>query len=127
MAPSVTAGAHRAFPELGADRPYHQPVDVKGRITVGDHDLALAAAIDGIGPAFIFEDVAQEALASGPVVRILADWCPPFSGQMLYYPRQRRVSSALRAFIEMARHRALLGAARGGDARRSSPSAYEDV
>ena len=27
LAPSVTAGAHTAFPELGADRPYHQPVD----------------------------------------------------------------------------------------------------
>ena len=25
MAPSVTAGAHTAFPELRADRPYHQP------------------------------------------------------------------------------------------------------
>ena len=27
MAPSVTALAHRAFPELRADRPYHQPAD----------------------------------------------------------------------------------------------------
>jgi hypothetical protein len=25
MTPSVTALAHRAFPDLGADRPYHQP------------------------------------------------------------------------------------------------------
>jgi hypothetical protein len=27
MAPSVTAGAHRAFPELRADRPQHRPGD----------------------------------------------------------------------------------------------------
>ena len=27
VAPSVTAWAHTAFPELGADRPYHQPGD----------------------------------------------------------------------------------------------------
>jgi hypothetical protein len=27
LAPSVTAGAHTAFPELRADRPYRQPGD----------------------------------------------------------------------------------------------------
>jgi len=36
-------------------------------------------------------------------VRLLEDWCPTIPGFMLYYPRQRRVSSALRAFIDMAK------------------------
>ncbi len=77
-------------------------LDVKGRVSVGDQDLALAAAIDSIGPAFLFEDVAQEAIASGRLVRVLDDWCPRFAGPVLYYPQQRRVSSALRTFIDMA-------------------------
>jgi DNA-binding transcriptional LysR family regulator len=81
-------------------------LDVRGRISVGDQDLALAAATDGIGPAFIFEDVARDAIASGQLVRVLEDWCPPFPGPMLYYPQQRRVCSALRTFIDMARAKA---------------------
>ena len=78
-------------------------IDPKGRITVGDQDLAVAAALAGIGPAYIFEDAAKEALVRGGVVRVLDDWCQPFPGLVLYYPQQRRISSALRAFIEMAR------------------------
>jgi DNA-binding transcriptional LysR family regulator len=38
-------------------------------------------------------------------VRVLADWCPRFPGFMLYYPRQRWMPSALRAFIDMVRER----------------------
>jgi DNA-binding transcriptional LysR family regulator len=34
---------------------------------------------------------------------VLEDWCPPYPGFMLYYPRQRRVTSALRAFIDLIR------------------------
>jgi hypothetical protein len=37
LAPSVTALAHRAFPELGADRPYHRTINVgdDSRMQVG--------------------------------------------------------------------------------------------
>ncbi|MNL38060.1 LysR substrate binding domain protein [compost metagenome] len=42
-------------------------------------------------------------LQAGRLLRVLEDWCPLVPGFMLYYPRQRRVSSALRAFIDMAR------------------------
>jgi DNA-binding transcriptional LysR family regulator len=79
-------------------------IDPKGRITVGDHDLALSAALDGIGPALLFEDVVRDALSTGRLVRVLEDWCPLFPGPMLYHPQQKRVSSALRALIEMVRH-----------------------
>jgi DNA-binding transcriptional LysR family regulator len=78
-------------------------VDVPGRITLGDQDLMLRAALDGLGPAFVFEELVGAELADGRLVRVLEEWCPSFPGFMLYYPRQRRMSSALRAFIDMAR------------------------
>lgn len=42
-------------------------------------------------------------LASGALVRVLEDWCPPFPGFLLYYPRQRQLSAVLEAVIETLR------------------------
>lgn len=80
-------------------------MDVKGQLTLGDPRLIMDAAVDGLGLACVFEDFAREQLRSGKLVRVLEDWCPPFPGFMLYYPRQRRMTSALRAFIDLACHR----------------------
>jgi hypothetical protein len=40
MAPSVTAGAHGVFPELGADRPDRQPGSAKAFARRGFHPIA---------------------------------------------------------------------------------------
>jgi len=45
----------------------------------------------------------KSAIEDGRLIRVLSDWCPSFPGFLLYYPRQRRMSSALRAFIDMAK------------------------
>ena len=34
-------------------------------------------------------------LASGALVRVLEDWCPPFPGYFLYYPSRRQQPPAL--------------------------------
>jgi DNA-binding transcriptional LysR family regulator len=78
-------------------------IDVKGRVTVGTMHLVLRTVLDGAGLGFAFEDAVTEHIRQGRLVRVLEDWCPYFPGFMLYYPRQRRTSSALRAFIDMAR------------------------
>jgi DNA-binding transcriptional LysR family regulator len=78
-------------------------IDGKGHLTVGDAQLAIRAAVDGIGLAFTLEDTVAPLIEEGKLIRVLDDWCPRFPGFMLYYPRQRRMSSALRAFIDMAR------------------------
>ncbi len=78
-------------------------VDVPGRLSVGDSQLAMRAALDGVAIAFLPEFRLQPYIASGQLVCVLEDWCPPTTRLMMYYPRQRRMSSALRAFIDMAR------------------------
>lgn len=77
--------------------------DVPGRLALSDVHAEVRAAADGIGIGYVPENYVAGLLASGKLVRLLEDWCPTIPGFMLYYPRQRRVSSALRAFIDMAR------------------------
>jgi len=78
-------------------------LDVPGRISLSDVHAEVRAAVDGIGIGSVPETYVTELLAVGKLVRLLEDWCPTIPGFMLYYPRQRRVSSALRAFIDMAK------------------------
>ena len=78
-------------------------VSVGGRIIVNDSDLAVRAAVDGLGIAYAAEAVADPFLRSGQLVRVLEDWSPSFEGFFLYYPGHRQVPVALRALIDMLR------------------------
>jgi DNA-binding transcriptional LysR family regulator len=77
------------------------PLD--GRVIVNDTDLAVRAAVDGLGIAYTIEALADPFLRSGQLVRVLEDWSPSFEGLFLYYPGQRQVPVALRALIDMLR------------------------
>lgn len=81
-------------------------VAVEGSLVVDNLDLLLRAAIDGAGLAFTFEQHVAPYLASGALVRVLEDWCPPFSGYFLYYPSRRQQPAALSALIDTLRLRA---------------------
>src|SRR2546426_12243893 len=78
-------------------------VAVNGPLIVDDVEIMIRAAIDGVGLAFMSEERAAPHLASGELVRVLEDWCPPFPGVFLYYPRQRQLPAALSALIETLR------------------------
>lgn len=78
-------------------------VVVEGRLTLGDQDLAVQAALDGTGIAFAFEAQVKEMIAQGRLVRVLEDWCPYYPGFYLYYPSRRQLPAALRAFVDFAR------------------------
>jgi DNA-binding transcriptional LysR family regulator len=77
--------------------------DPPGRLTVGSPELALKVAEAGAGIAYVNARGAAEAIADGRLVRLLADWTPPFPGVALYFPRQRLPSAGLRAFIDHVR------------------------
>jgi len=82
-------------------------ISLDGRVMVNDTDLAVRAAVDGLGIAYTVEALADPFLRSGQLVRVLEDWSPFSEGLFLHYPGHRQVPVALRALIDM------LHAARG--------------
>ena len=78
-------------------------VAVRGQLIVNDTESLTRAAIDGVGLAFMLESQAAPHLASGELVRVLEDWCPPFAGYFLYYPSRRQQPAALSALVETLR------------------------
>jgi DNA-binding transcriptional LysR family regulator len=80
-----------------------QRISVDGRVMVNDTDLAVRAAVDGLGIAYTGEALAEPFLRSGQLVRVLEDWSPSFEGLFLYYPGHRQVPATLRALIDMIR------------------------
>jgi DNA-binding transcriptional LysR family regulator len=67
--------------------------------------LILNAALDGFGLAYLTEQQVQNHLDSGELVRVLANWCPPFAGYHLYYPSRRQPSAAFAVLVEALRYR----------------------
>lgn len=95
-----------------ADEPYrwefHQgghwhALAVDGPLSSSRRELLVAAALADAGLVFWSEDRLQPWLDQGLLCRVLADYCPPFPGWQLYYPRQRHMPSALRAWIDFLR------------------------
>jgi DNA-binding transcriptional LysR family regulator len=80
-------------------------VRVEGQLTVNDIAVIRNAALHGLGIAFMPEDVAQPHLNAGDLVRVLADWTPPFPGYYLYYPSRRQQSPAFALLVEALRYR----------------------
>jgi len=80
-------------------------VRVEGQFVFNTSALRLSAVLAGFGLAYLPEDQALAHIADGRLVRVLADWCPPFSGCHLYYPSRRQHSPAFAVLVEALRYR----------------------
>src|SRR4051794_7510631 len=80
-------------------------VRVEGQLVFNATPLALDAALAGFGTAYLLEDVVQTHLASGRLIRVLADWCPPLSGYHFYYPSRRQPAPAFTLLADALRYR----------------------
>ena len=101
------------FPTLGGLYPWEFEKDgrelnvhVSGQLVVNEIAIARQAALDGAGIAYLPEDYVQAGLDEGRLDRVLADWCPPFSGYHLYYPSRRQQSQAFALLVDALRFRA---------------------
>ena len=63
-------------------------------------DLAVDAALAGVGVVYLFEDWLRPYLDRGALEPVLASWWPSFSGPYLYYPGRRFLPAPLRAFVD---------------------------
>ncbi|WEK42241.1 MAG: LysR family transcriptional regulator [Candidatus Sphingomonas colombiensis] len=81
-------------------------VRVEGQLVVNNSAVRLASVLDGLGLAYVPEDLILEHLAHGRLVRALDDWCLPFPGYHLYYPSRRHASPAFSLVVDALRYRA---------------------
>jgi DNA-binding transcriptional LysR family regulator len=70
----------------------------------GTHQV-LAAVLDSHGLAYLPGGLTRPYRESGHLVRVLEDWCPPWTGYRLYYSSGRQPSSALAVALEALSHR----------------------
>lgn len=80
-------------------------VRVEGQLVFNGTGPMVDAALAGFGLAYVPEDAVQGYLADGRLVRVLADWCPPFSGYHLYYPSRRQLTPAFALVVDALRYR----------------------
>ncbi len=80
-------------------------VRVEAQVIVNTSPHIVAAALDGLGIAFLPEGEFAPHLEEGRLVRVLEDWCPPFAGFHLYYPSRRHPSPAFSLVLDALRLR----------------------
>jgi DNA-binding transcriptional LysR family regulator len=78
-------------------------IAVPGRVTVNTIELALRAALDGLGIARVPAELAAPFLRTGQLIRVLENWSAAVEGYFLFYHGRRQIPAALRAFIDMVR------------------------
>jgi len=82
-------------------------VMVSGSLITNDGDLAIRAALDGVGIARLPAGLIEPFIASKQLIPLLQDWAPRSVGFFLYYPSRRQMPVALRALIDFVRARAV--------------------
>jgi len=80
-------------------------VRVEGQLIFNSIGLMLNAALSGFGLAYLAEDQVQQYLANGQLVKVLAEFCPAFSGHHFYYPSRRQPSPAFAILVDALRYR----------------------
>jgi DNA-binding transcriptional LysR family regulator len=79
-------------------------VRVEGQLVFNGTAPMLEAALAGFGLAYLPEDAVQPHLADGRLIRVLADWCPPYPGYHLYYPSRRQPTPAFALLVDALRY-----------------------
>jgi DNA-binding transcriptional LysR family regulator len=82
-------------------------------------DLAVDAAVAGVGIIALFDDWLRPYFDSGALEPVLEPWWQRFSGPFLYYSGRRLVPAPLRAFIDFIRAFAPRSAPRTPKGKRS--------
>jgi DNA-binding transcriptional LysR family regulator len=80
-------------------------VRVEGRLVFNNIALRLNAALEGLGLTYLPEDAVRSSIADGRLIRVLDDWCLPFSGYHLYYPSRKQPSAAFALLVNALRYR----------------------
>ena len=87
-------------------------VRTEGQLVFNTVPLMANMAVAGLGLAYLPEDVVQNHVAAGRLVRFLTDWSAPASGYHLYYPSRRQATPAFALLVDALRYRRTQSSAR---------------
>lgn len=76
--------------------------EVGGSLTIGDSLFSAEAALEGLGLAYTFEQLALSDIRAKRLKRVLTEFSPTFPGFYLYYPSRRQQPAKLKAFVDYA-------------------------
>lgn len=77
---------------------------LEGSLIVNEPEMAIRAAVDGVGVLYMARQYVDDAIASGRLVPLLEAWVPTETdGFFLYYPSRRHVPAPLQALINFLR------------------------
>ena len=79
-------------------------VRVEGQLVFNNIAMRLGAALEGLGLAYMPEDLVRPHVQAGTLVQVLQDWCAPFPGYHLYYPSRRQSSPAFTLLRDALRY-----------------------
>ncbi len=80
-------------------------VKVTGQLTCNGAYQIVNGALDGVGLAFVPDDLIANHVVEGRLVRVMEDWCPTFPGLHIFYASRRETSRAMAVIIEALRYR----------------------
>lgn len=80
-------------------------VRTEGQVVFNNLALRIDAALAGYGLAYLPEDQVRLHLDAGRLVRVLSDWCPPYTGYHLYYPSRKQPTPAFQLMVDALRYR----------------------
>lgn len=78
-------------------------VPVRGGVVTNSSALRFALVERGLGLAYVFEPMVEDALREGRLRRVLEPYAATVPGFFLYYPSRAQRSPALRLFVETAK------------------------
>lgn len=78
-------------------------IEPRGRLIVNEAQNVVAAAVNGVGIAYVPLGMVARFILEKQLVQVLHDWSTAYSGLYIYYPSRRQIPPPLQAFIDFAR------------------------
>src|SRR5262245_49474548 len=100
--PGTMAQVARSLPHFACRSMRAPGASVEGPLIVNEPEIAIRAALDGVGLAYLFDCPRRRFAAAGVLRRLLDEWSPPFPGFYVYYPSRQQMPPALRAFLDFS-------------------------
>ncbi|MBN8612095.1 MAG: LysR family transcriptional regulator [Deltaproteobacteria bacterium] len=94
----MSSGAVARWRFLDGDAELELAVD--GRAVTNDGSVLVDAAVEGVGLAYVFEDMVSELVSERRLVRVLDKYCPQIPGYFLYYPSRQNLAPKVQVLVD---------------------------